>query len=154
MLIISSVWLIVSVIILILFVSSLWFLISEHLKKFRFLGEHIRQSNNTITWQSPAVTSGMYQVMLTNIPDHITTILIGFDITIPFIGSSGVDPFGQISVQDGTIVFACYLGREVVTFRFLTNAPIEEGKVYIKCTPEDPSALETIRFLPHWWQRL
>lgn len=81
--------------------------------------------------------------------------LIGFQLAIPLLRYSGIDPFGFVRSDDmHRAVIAVYLGKTPRKFHFLIDRDITTSPIGVTSSDEDQRLRVDARYSPHWWQRL
>ncbi|MEK7614916.1 MAG: hypothetical protein AAB431_00855 [Patescibacteria group bacterium] len=136
----------------VLFGSTTIFLASEMMKKFGFVQDFIRNSNQMVKWlYNGKRKPGMYKIALRARKPF--SVLVGFKLL------SGFDYYGFVKgshLDDGTyiVVISTYLGRGPCEFQFFTNCDLDVNPILASSTTHDQDLLQHETYPPHWWQRI
>ncbi len=148
----------VSIIILdvlcVLFATSAIFLGLEFKKKFGFMANFARNSNQLLIWKSwGSKKPGMHNIILRG--NRPFCALVGFQLNVPMFGMSGFDYYGFVKSNDqGVAVISTYIGKGECEFLFFVNTDLNHNSVVASSTERDQLHTPDVTYPPHWWQRL
>lgn len=130
------------------------FLGKELLKKFWFMQEFIRDSNQIITFEYEwNKKSWMYNIVLRW--EKPFSALIGFKLEIPILWYSWFDYYGFIkSDKNNTAILSTYLSKKPIQFKFMINSDLTNNNITVSSDDKDEILKPNKIFPPHWYQRL
>jgi len=148
--------LVLFIVMTVVFASIAIFLGSEFLKKFGFMRDFIKDSNQMVVWyyQGPEDRKpGMYNIVLRGSKPFCA--LVGFKLNIPVLGYSGFDYYGFVrSDNHGVAVVSNYLGRGKCEFQFFVNTDLDINPITATASEDDQQLKPNSTYPPHWYQRL
>lgn len=139
------------------------FLILEFKKKFAFMQNFIKSSNQLIEldYEGQPNNPGMGTIILE--AEKPFSVLIGFNLTIRIFGKTlldGFDYYGQVTsvfypnVEKHCVIISTWLGRSSCIFQFFTNCDLQSNPVEAEIHTEFQSLVPLVTYKPHWWQKL
>lgn len=135
-----------------------WFLGTEMLKKFGFMGRFVRKADQiVISWyyagKKTGRKPGMYNIVLRGKQSFST--LIGFKLEIPFSKGEKFDCYGEVtSDEHGVAVISTYLGNGAVEFQFVVSGELRHNSIEVTSTDADQRLEPHVKYPPHWYQRI
>ena len=142
---------IISIFVILLFLSTSSFLLVELLKKFQFWKSFQQDYKEKVSWQYhwnklPA----MYTLEISWSTPF--SVLIGLEFSFWFIKNAGYDVFGYMKRDtSGKLYVSLYLWHGPVELDFLiTGETADHIQIRMVETSQKPDYI----FLPHWWQKL
>jgi hypothetical protein len=134
------------------------FLGKEFLKKFAFMRDFIKTSNQSLSWYYQGDRKpGMYTIVLR--AKKPFSALVGFRLDIPILGYSGFDYYGFVQARqqvDGqyVAVVSTYMAGGEVEFQFFVNSDLGVNPINVSSSDEDQSLTPGATFPPHLYQRI
>lgn len=148
--------LVLFIVLTVVFASVAGFLGSEFLKKFGFMRDFIKNSNQMVVWHYPGLKGnkpGMRNIVLRGSKPFCA--LVGFRFNIPVLGYSGFDYYGFVSSDGrGVAVISTYLGKGGCDFQFFVNTDLAHNPVTATSSEDDQQLQPQSVYPPHWYQRL
>lgn len=144
---------IVSVLCVVFFAIAV-FLGTEMLKKFEFMRDFTRNTNQLVTWRHNGYRQpGMYNIVLRGKKPFC--VLIGFQLVITELGHVGYDHYGFLcSGNDSVVAFSTYLGKHSCNFQFLVSADLNDNPIVVTSSEDDQKLVPREVYPSHWYQRL
>lgn len=130
------------------------FLGTEFLKKFLFMRDFIRNTNQLVAWSYKGDRErGMYNIVLRGQKPFCA--LVGFRLEISILGYVGYDYYGFVcSNKNGVAVISTYLGKGDCDFQFLVTTDLDDNPISVSSSPVDQGLTPHEVYRPHWYQRI
>ena len=140
---------------IVLFLLALFFGL-ELLKKFAFMRDFIKSTNQVVSWHclgSQGKKSQMCNIVLRG--EKPFCALVGFKLDIPIIKYSGFDHFSCVtSDENGTAVISGWIGKSAFELQLFVNIDVAMNPITVTSNDEDQDLHPHVVCSPHWWQRI
>lgn len=132
------------------------FLGYQHLKKFGYMQEFIRGSNQLVEYLYMGTRyrkkRGMKKIVLRG--QRPFKVLVGFYLQVPVLHYAGFDYYGFAESDNaGVLVIETYFGKGSCLFQFYSNQNSDNNPIVVSSTEEDQNLRPTVSYPPHWYQR-
>lgn len=143
----------ISILAVIFFIIAI-FLGKEFLKKFGFMQNFIKNSDQMVVWKYIGDKKpGMCNIVLRGKMPFCA--LIGFELGIPMLKYSGFDYYGFVkSDKNSVAVISTYLGKNACEFQFFLNTNITNNPITITSDEKDQLLQPNSKSKPHYYQRI
>lgn len=143
------------IVLTVVFAQIAIFLGFEFLKKFGFMRDFIKHSNQMVVWHYYGLGGrkpGMRNIVLR--AQKPFCALVGFKLDIPALGYTGFDYYGFVrSDANGVAVISTYMGGGACEFQFFVNMDLDVNPVTVTSDEDDQQFKAHSTYPPHWYQR-